>query len=60
MREKHQFGLFAATSYFEEINKAKTKWLNGFKKKHKDDITPQNDLRTFDDLKLFQKLIIGK
>ena len=44
MQEKHEFGLVAASSSTEAKNKAKFKWLNGSKKKHKDDITPVNDL----------------
>ena len=39
MQEKHEFGLFVASNSSEAKNKAKSKWLNGCKKKHKDDIT---------------------
>ncbi len=39
MQEKHEFGLVVAKSSLEAKNKAKSKWLNGFKKKHKDDIS---------------------
>ena len=56
MQEKHQFGLVAATSSFEAKNKAKSKWLNGCKKKHKDDLAPLNDLRTFDDCEIISKI----
>ena len=38
MQEKHEFGLVVASSSLEAKNKAKSKWLNGYKKKHKDDI----------------------
>jgi hypothetical protein len=39
MQEKHEFGLVVAKSSLEAKNKAKSKWLNGCKKKHKDDIS---------------------
>ena len=39
MQEKHEFGLVVAQSSLEAKNKAKSKWLNGCKKKHKDDIS---------------------
>jgi len=38
MQEKHEFGLVVAKSSLDAKNKAKSKWLNGYKKKHKDDI----------------------
>ena len=38
MQEKHEFGLVVAKSSLDAKNKAKLKWLNGYKKKHKDDI----------------------
>ena len=55
MQEKHEFGLVAASSSIEAKNKAKSKWLNGFKKKHKDDIT---SLKKFilDDCELIKKI----
>ena len=56
MQEKHEFGLFAASSSIEAKNKAKSKWLNGCKKKHKDDITRVNDLWTYDDCQIISKI----
>jgi len=56
MQEKHEFGLVAASSSFEAKNKAKSKWLNGCKKKHKDDIAPLNDLWTYDDCEMISKI----
>ena len=56
MQEKHEFGLVAASSSIEAKNKAKSKWLNGFKKKHKDDITSLNDLWTYDDCEVITKI----
>ena len=38
MQEKHEFGLVIATNKLEAKNIAKSKWLIGFNKKHKDDI----------------------
>ena len=38
MQEKHEFGLVTASTKLEAKNIAKSKWLVGFKKKHKDDI----------------------
>ena len=56
MQEKHEFGLVAASSSSEAKNKAKSKWLNGCKKKHKDDMTPLNNLWTYDDCKIIKKI----
>ena len=56
MQEKHEFGLVAASSSIEAKNKAKSKWLNGCKKKHKDDITRLNDLWTYDDCEIISKI----
>jgi len=55
MQEKHEFGLVVAKSPLEAKNKAKSKWLNDCKKKHKDDIT---SLKKFilDDCELIQKI----
>ena len=55
MQEKHEFGLVVASSSFEAKNKAKSKWLNGCKKKHKDDIYLLKNLSTIDDCKLIKK-----
>ena len=56
MQEKHEFGLVVASSSIEAKNKAKSKWLNGCKKKHKDDITRLNDLWTYDDCQIISKI----
>ena len=56
MQEKHEFGLVVAKSSLEAKNKAKSKWLNGFKKKHKDDITPIKNLCTYDDCELIKQV----
>ena len=38
MQEKHEFGVVAASDKLEAKNIAKSKWLLGCEKKHKDDI----------------------
>ena len=38
MQEKHEFGLVTALNKLEAKNIAKSKWLIGCKKKHKDDL----------------------
>ena len=55
MQEKHEFGLVAASSSIEAKNKAKSKWLNGCKKKHKDDIASLKEL-ILDDCELIKKI----
>ena len=55
MQEKHEFGLVVAKSSLEAKNKAKSKWLNGCKKKHKDDITSLKKL-ILDDCELIKKI----
>ena len=58
MQEKHEFGLVTASTKLEAENIAKSKWLIGSKKKHKDDIASLEMLLFFDDCKLIKK--IGK
>ena len=58
MQEKHQFGLVTASTKFEAKNIAKSKWLIGCKKKHKDDIASLEMLLRCDDCELIKK--IGK
>ena len=58
MQEKHEFGLVTASSKLEAKNIAKSKWLIGCKKKHKDDIASLEMLFSFDNCKLVKK--IGK
>ena len=58
MQEKHEFGLVTARTKLEAKNIAKSKWLIGFKKKHKDDIASLEMLFICDDCKLIKK--IGK
>jgi Ni,Fe-hydrogenase I large subunit len=56
MQEKHEFGLVVASSNLEAKNKAKSKWLNGCKKKHKDDIHYLKNLIILDDCELIEKI----
>ena len=56
MQEKHEFGLVAASSSFEAKNKAKSKWLNGCKKKHQDDIYLLKNLSAVDDCEPIKKI----
>ena len=56
MQEKHEFGLVVADSKLEAKNKAKSKWLIGLKKKHKDDITSLRTLIRCDDCEAIKKL----
>ena len=56
MQEKHEFGLVVASSNLEAKNKAKSKWLIGCKKKHKDDIASLEMLISCDDCELIKKI----
>ena len=56
MQEKHEFGLVAASTKLEAKNIAKSKWLIGCKKKHKDDIASLEILLRFDDCELIKKI----
>ena len=56
MQEKHEFGLVVASSKLEAKNIAKSKWLMGCKKKHKDDIASIKKLIGCDDCKLIQNI----
>ena len=58
MQEKHDFGLVTASTKLEAKNIAKSKWLIGCKKKHKDDIASLKNLNTFDDCEVIKN--IGK
>ena len=56
MQEKHEFGFVVASSKLEAKNIAKSKWLMGYKKKHKDDIASLKKLIGCDDCKLIQNI----
>ena len=56
MQEKHEFGLVTASTKLEAKNIAKSKWLFGCKKKHKDDIASLKNLRTLDDCEVIKNI----
>ena len=56
MQEKHEFGLVTASTKFEAQNIAKSKWLFGCKKKHKDDIASLDMFLRCDDCELIKKI----
>ena len=49
MMEKHEFGLVIASNKLDSKNIAKSKWLIGRKKKHKDDLISFEMLISLDD-----------
>ena len=56
MQEKHEFGLVIAKNKLEAKNIAKSKWLIGCKKKHKDDLASLEMLISFDDCEQIKKI----
>jgi len=56
MQEKHEFGFVTASTDLEAKNIAKSKWLIGCKKKHKDDIASLERLFCCDDCELIKKI----
>jgi len=56
MQEKHEFGLVIASNKLEAKNKAKSKWLIGYKKKHKDDLTSLEAIISCDDCEQIKKI----
>jgi len=56
MQEKHEFGLVIASNKLEAKNIAKSKWLIGCKKKHKDDIASLETLISCNDCKIIKKI----
>ena len=56
MQEKHEFGLVIAKNKLEAKNIAKSKWLIGYKKKHKDDIASLETLISCNDCELIKKI----
>ena len=56
MQEKHEFGLVIASNKLDAKNIAKSKWLIGCKKKHKDDIASLDMIVSCDDCELIKKI----
>ena len=56
MQEINEFGLVIASNKLEAKNIAKSKWLIGCKKKHKDDLASLEMLISCDDCELIKKI----
>ncbi len=56
MQEKHEFGLVTASNKLEAKKIAKSKWLIGCKKKHKDDIASLARLISCDDCEVIKNI----
>ena len=56
MQEKHEFGFIIASSSSEAKNKAKSKWLIGCQKKHKDDIYAVKSFTDVDDCEVIKNI----
>ena len=56
MMEEHEFGIVIASNKLEAKNIAKSKWLIGCKKKHKDDLASIEMLISFDDCEQIKKI----
>ena len=56
MQEKHEFGLVTASNKLEAKNIAKSKWLIGCKKKHREDIASLKNLSTLDDCEVIKNI----
>ena len=56
MQEIHEFGLVVASTASDAKKIAKSKWLNGLKKKHNDDINCLQSFSDVDDCKLIKNI----
>ena len=56
MQDKHEGGLVIASTKVEAQNKAKSQWLIGYEKKHKDDIASIEILISCDNCELIKKI----
>ena len=56
MQEKHEFGLVVAETAIEAKNAAKSKWLIGCKRKHKDDIACLKQFSDIDDCEVIKTI----
>ena len=56
MQEKHEFGFVIASTKLEAKNIAKSNWLIGCKKKHKDDIDILETIISCDDCAVIKKI----
>ena len=56
MQERHEFGLVVASTASDAKKIAKSKWLNGFLKKHNDDINCLQSFSDVDDCRLIKHI----
>ena len=56
MQEKHEFGLVIASNKLDAKNRAKSKWLIGCEKKHKDDLASLEMIISCDDCEQIKKI----
>ena len=56
MQEQHEFGLVIASNKLDAKNIAKSKWLIGCEKKHKDDIASLEIIVSYDNCKKIKKI----
>ena len=56
MQEKHEFGLVVAKNSIEAKKIAKSKWLIGFRKTHKDNLSSLERIRDVDDCEVIKKI----
>ena len=56
MQEKHEFGLVVAKNSKEAKKIAKSKWLIGFRKTHKDNLSSLERIRDVDDCEVIKKI----
>ncbi len=56
MQEKHEFGFVVAETSIEAKNKAKSKWLIGCQRKHKDDISCLKMFSDIDDCEVIKDI----
>ena len=56
MQEKNEFGLVTALTKLESKNVAKSKWLIGCKKNHKDDLASLEMIISCDDCEQIKKI----
>ena len=56
MQERHEFGLVVAKNSCEAKKKAKSKWLLGYKKTHKDNISSLDTISDVDDCEVIKNI----
>ena len=56
MQEKHEYGIVIASNKLAAKNKAKSKWVIGYEKKHKDDLASLEIIISCDVCQLIKKI----